>query len=198
MALYWSSLLMHHWLFTVCVIAHFGYNGATVCILMSIGSFLHPCESNLPSSPVLTTRIIRVLPLPRRHSSNPVAETQTCLQALSRFSAYDTLHISHISSDTQKMYFESHIAQTLLTSERGPRSNIAFITNILQMRCRKNEIVIVSFRRNVFRVKGQKGAKRPNEFFEANQLEASACRQSPSPKLTKKENFVKVGPVSVC
>jgi len=39
-------------------IAHFGYKTGT------IGSFLHPYESDLPSNLVLTTRIIRAFPLP--------------------------------------------------------------------------------------------------------------------------------------
>ena len=48
----------------------------------SIGSFLHPYESNLPFAPVLTTRIIRALPFTRRHCPISIAETQTFLQAL--------------------------------------------------------------------------------------------------------------------
>jgi len=37
--LYWSSLLVLHWLFMVLEIAHFGYNGVTVCILIHPKSY---------------------------------------------------------------------------------------------------------------------------------------------------------------
>ena len=57
----------------------------------------------------------------------------------------------------QKIYFESSIPQILSTSERGRRFNIAFITNILQMCCRKNEIVIFFLRGNFISVKTSKG-----------------------------------------
>ena len=49
------------------------------------------------------------------------------------------------------------------------QSNIAFIKNVLC--CRKNGIVIFCFRGKFFSVKNKKGAKRPNKFLKANQLE---------------------------
>jgi len=62
----------------VCEIAHFVYSGATVCmlILRQLSAW-----NSLPFIPVLTIRIIRVLPL-RRSYRIAIAETQICLQAL--------------------------------------------------------------------------------------------------------------------
>jgi len=59
-------------------IAHFGYNGAIVCILILRQL---SARNSLPFTPVLTFRIIRVLPL-RRSYRISVTETQTCQQAL--------------------------------------------------------------------------------------------------------------------
>jgi len=66
--------------FRTLVVAQFAY--------WSIGSFLHPYESHLPFTPVLTTRMIRALP--RCHCRIYIADTQTVLQALSLLGAYNT------------------------------------------------------------------------------------------------------------
>ena len=158
LALYLILLLMLLWLFVVCEIANFGCSGATVwTLILYIGSFLHSCESYLPFAPVRTGRIIRALPLYLRYCRISIAETQTCLQALSQLSAHNTLHSAQISSDYEKNHFECSIPEILTTSERGRRSNIAFITKIL--------------RGKFFSVKRPKKVKRPNKFFRANQLE---------------------------
>jgi len=80
-----------------------------------------------------------VLRLPRHHSRISIAESQTCLQVLGLHSAYNTVHAFSVLA--QKIYFQSLIPQTLPTSERGRRCNIAFITKILQKCWRKNGIV---------------------------------------------------------
>ena len=143
--MYRSSLLMLHWLFTVCEIAHFGYNSATVCLLFHL-----QLSAPKPFIPVLTTRFIKALPLPRCHCRISIVETQTCLQALSLLSAYNTLHSACISSDCAKKYFQFRIAQI----KPGRQSNVAFITKILQMCC---WMVIFFFRGNFFKGKMPKG-----------------------------------------
>jgi len=146
-------------------IAEFGYNCAAVCILFH-RQLSAPIRKSSSYHSCTTTRIMRALP--QRHCRISIAVTQTCLQALSLLSAHNTLHSAHIStsSDCAKTYFGSHIPQILPTSERGLRSNVAFIANTLQMCCRKNGIVIYFFRGNFFNEKGQI----PNEFLKANQL----------------------------
>jgi len=72
----------------VCDIAYFGYNGATVCVLIHRQL---SARKSLPFTPVHTIRITRALPLPRRLCRASIAETQTCLQALSLLTAYNTL-----------------------------------------------------------------------------------------------------------
>jgi len=106
-----------------------------------IGTFLYPCENHLWFTPVLTTRIMTALPLPRRHCRIFIAETQTCLQVLNLL---------------LKIYLESRIPQISLTSERGRRSIIAFFTKSLQMCCPKNWIAISSFKGIIFSAKKPK------------------------------------------
>jgi len=75
-----------------------------------------------------------------RHCRISIVEMQICLQALCFLSAYNTIDTTasaHISSYYAKLYFETRIPQILLISERGRRSNIAFITKIFQLCCRK-------------------------------------------------------------
>ena len=55
----------------------------------SINSFLHPYESHLPFTPVVTTTTM-IRALPRCHCRIYIAETQTGLQALSLLGAYNT------------------------------------------------------------------------------------------------------------
>jgi len=100
-----------------CDIARFGYNGATVCILIHREL---SARNSLPFTPVLTIRIIRTLPLPRRLCRVSIAETQTCLQALSLLTAHNTLGLQSAPPFpviTKKKYFESRILHILLTSE---------------------------------------------------------------------------------
>jgi len=61
---------------------------------------------------------------------SPSVEPAQCLQ-----------HSSRIFSDTLKNSFKSLIPQILQTSERGLRSNIAYITKIFQRCFRKNRKV---------------------------------------------------------
>jgi len=136
----------------------------------SIGSFLHPCESLLPFIPVLTTRIIRTLPLPRRYCHISIAGTQISLQALSLLCAYNTL-LPTFPVNTKNIYFKSSIPQILPTSERGRRSNIACFAIILPMCCRQKWNSNISLQRKLFQRKKAKKAKRPNEIFKANQLQ---------------------------
>ena len=88
----------------------------------SISSFLRPYKSRLPVTPVLTTRIIRALPL-RRHCRIFIAETQTCLQALSLLRAYTTHYtvqwVHTFLVVTPQLNFESSIPQILLVTECG-------------------------------------------------------------------------------
>jgi len=62
-------------------------------------------------------------------------------------SAYNTVHttVHTFPVITQKLYFESRILQILIISYRGRWSNIAFITKILHMCCRKNGIELTIF-----------------------------------------------------
>jgi len=66
LALYWSTFLTLLWLFMVCEIAHFGYNGATVCILIYQQLSAPVRESSAIHSCTFKTRIIRALPFRRR------------------------------------------------------------------------------------------------------------------------------------
>jgi len=100
----------------LCDIAHFGYKGATVCILIHREL---SAQKSLPFTPVLIIRIIRAIPLPRRLCRVSIAEMQTCLQALSLLTAYNTLGLQSAPTFpviTQKKYFESRILHILLTS----------------------------------------------------------------------------------
>ena len=72
---------------------------------------------------------------------------------------------------TQKLYFETGIPQTLLISERGRRSSIAFITTILQMYFRKNVTEIFSFIGACSSVKRKKKSQKAKGIFKANKLE---------------------------
>jgi len=82
-----------------------------------------------------TFKLQDYLPLPRHNCRISIAVTQTCLQALSIITAYNTVHISALTFPViaLKNNFESRIPQSLPISNRGYRSNIALITNILQM-----------------------------------------------------------------
>ena len=142
----------------------FGYNGATVCNL------IHRCLSapkrkSSPLTPVLTTRIIRALP--RHHCRISVVETQTCLQVFSLLSAYNTLQSAHISSDYAETLFPNSLpshSANIRTLVSG-LSKISFITKVLQMRCRKNEIEIFSFRGKFFSVKMSKKSRKAKRIF---------------------------------
>jgi len=57
-----------------------------------------------------------------------ITKTQTCLQALGLFSAYNALRqCTLFRSLRRNSYFESNIFQIVPILERGLRSNIAFI-----------------------------------------------------------------------
>ena len=91
LALFWSTDLP--WLFMVCEIPHFGSHGPTVCI------FIHRQLSDRKSllfTPVLTIRIKKAFPL-RRNYRISIEKTQTCLQALRLFSAYNTIGTAQCS-----------------------------------------------------------------------------------------------------
>ena len=62
----------------------------------SIDSFLHPYQSHLPFTPVLTTRMIRALP--RCPCRIYIADTQTGLQALNLLGTYNTRNEFFVSS----------------------------------------------------------------------------------------------------
>jgi len=89
------------------------------------GRILNVCESHFLFTPM--TKIIRVLPLHRRHCRISIAETQTRLQALDRLClVLKTQYTVHIFPGiTQNFYFQSSITQVLHIWERGPRSNVA-------------------------------------------------------------------------
>jgi len=109
----------------------------------SIDSFLHPYESPLPFTPVLTTQ---VFPLPRRHSRISIADLSAslkpCLMLTTQWTHYYTEYAFPVFK--QKNHLISYPAN-LTKSKRGRRSNRAFVTNILQNCCRKNCIVMLSF-----------------------------------------------------
>jgi len=71
-------------LFMVCDIAHFGYNGATVCTLIH-RQLSAPMRK--PSSIHCCAR-----PIPQRCCRISIAGTQISLHTLSLHSAYNTLH----------------------------------------------------------------------------------------------------------
>jgi len=90
----WHCTGAHYWCFSdfswfvrlhtmVTMRPHFAY--------WSINIFPHPYESHLPSTPVLTTRIIIALLIPRRHCRITIAGTLTCLQALNLLKQAQTL-----------------------------------------------------------------------------------------------------------
>jgi len=144
----------------------FGYNGATVCNL------IHRCLSapkrkSSPLTPVLTTRIIRALP--RHHCRISVVETQTCLQVFSLLSAYNTIHTTECA---HFQWLRGNFISKLTTSHSANirtlvsgLSKISFITKVLQMRCRKNEIEIFSFRGKFFSVKMSKKSRKAKRIF---------------------------------
>jgi len=70
-------------------------------------------------------------------------------------------HTAHISSDNAKKLFRISHLSNLTKSERGRRSNIAFIINILHMCCQKNGIVVLYFLSEETS-SAQKGKKEPN------------------------------------
>ena len=121
--MYWSSFIPDVsvtisglWYYTVWVQwwhSLHTYPSAAFCI--------HTNESHLPFTPVLTTRNIRALSLPRHRCRIYIAETQTCLQALSLLRGSITIHSESISSDSTKIYFESRILRIWPTSERERR-----------------------------------------------------------------------------
>jgi len=102
----------------------------------------------------------------RRHCRISIAGTQTCLLALSLLSSYNTIHSTQCS---ECMHFQ-WLRKILLKSERSRRSNIIYHKIFASMLPKKwnNSIFL---HRNLFQRKRPKRAKRPNEFFKANQLE---------------------------
>jgi len=122
----------------ICEITHFAYSGATVCML-SHRHLSAPTRKSSPFTSVLRTRIIRALPLFRHQCRIYVVETQTCRQALSLLSAFNTVHSVHISGDYAKTLFRNtHPSNiTYIRTWVSSWSNIAFIKNVLQMCCRK-------------------------------------------------------------
>ena len=61
------------------------------CVLIH-RQLLAPIRKSSPIHSCISTRITRALLLPRRHCRIAIAETQISLQALSLFSAYNTIH----------------------------------------------------------------------------------------------------------
>ena len=122
-------------------------------------------HTKVTSYSLLYSRPEWTFPLSRRHCRISIAETQTCLQALSLLSGYNTLHSAYISSDYTKTCFESRIPQILLTSERGHRSNKAFVANILQMCCRKKWNSNISPQRKSFQRKKAKKSQKTKRIF---------------------------------
>jgi len=90
---------------------------------------------NLPPKPDI---IVAFLSRRRR----TVCKRRACLVLTAH---YTVQWVHTIPVIRQKLYFETGTPQILLISERGRRSNIEFITKILQMCCRKNGIVLLSF-----------------------------------------------------
>ena len=77
----------------------------------STGNFLHESLSHSLLH-VLAIRIIRALPL-RRNYCISTAETQTCLQALRKFSAYNTIYITQCSECTHFQWLRKNLISNL-------------------------------------------------------------------------------------
>jgi len=108
LALYWSTDLP--WLFMVYEIAHTGHNGAIVCILIHRQL---SAQKSLPFTPVCTyDQNHKNLPL-RHNCRISFAEAQTCLQALSLFSAYNTLDTTQCSECTHFQWIRKNLISKL-------------------------------------------------------------------------------------
>jgi len=100
-----------------CEIAHFGYNDATVCILIH-RHLSAPMRKSSPFTPVLITRIIRALPIFDTDISftswryRLICKCWACLVLSTQY----TVHTFPVIA--RKLYFETHIPQILLTSAR--------------------------------------------------------------------------------
>ena len=103
-----------------------------------------------------------------RHRRISIAETHACPQAFRLPSNYNTIHNANISSDYVKTLFQNSYPSNIANIRTRA------ITKILQMYCRKNGIVIFSFREICFSAKSPKNAKRLHEFFKAKQVEMRA------------------------
>ena len=123
----------------------------------SFGSFLHPHESHLPFTPILTTRIITA----QCHCCISIAKRPACLHALSLLISYNTVHTTQCSECTSLQC----LRKILLKSESGRRPNIAFITKILQICCQKNGIVVFSFIGIYFSDKRPKKSQKAKRIF---------------------------------
>ena len=143
LALHWSSLLMLRRLglwgctldFMVCEVAHWVqwchslHTGPSAAFCTHVKVISH-------SLLYLTTRIIWALPFRRRHCHISIAETQTCLKALSLLSSYYTVHAFPVISDYAKKSFRISHPEILPTPECRRRSNI-FVTKKLQRLLKK-------------------------------------------------------------
>jgi len=120
------------------------------------------------------TRIAPSLPHARDHCRIFIAKTQTCLQALSLVSAYNTLH------SAQRTHFQLLRKKCILNLaslkfyqnqiRRGRQSNKGPITNILQMCFRKICNSDIFLQRKLFQRKKSKKAKSPKNVFRQTNL----------------------------
>ena len=98
----------------------------------------------------------------------PVCTRVACLVLTTQYTV-QWVHTSPVI--TQKLYFETGIPQILLISERGRRSNIAFITKILQICCRKKWNGNICFHRNLYqREKAKRVPKGQTNFLRPTNL----------------------------
>ena len=137
------------------------YNSAT------IGRFLHPYEIHLPFTPVLTTRIITALQLLNVIVAFLSRRRRPALQALSLLISYNTIHTTQCSECRNFQWLRT----VLLKSESGRRPNIAFITKILRICCRKKWNSSIFLHRNLFqRKKAKKEPKGQTNFLRPTNL----------------------------
>jgi len=91
LALYWSSVLTLLWLFMVCVITHFAYNGATVCMLI-YRQLSAPIRKSSPIHSCTYAGIIRALPLPQHHCLISIVKRPKKSQKAKRIFKANQLH----------------------------------------------------------------------------------------------------------
>jgi len=156
---------MFLWFFMACEIAHFSYNGATVCILthwqlsapIRKSSSIHSCAYNQNDKSASSTSLSHFYRGDADLSAT--VEPVYCLQHKEWIICVIRRNVCTVQTFpviTQENYFESSIPKILLTSQRWRRYNIAFITNTWQMCCRSKWNGNIFLQRKHFQRKNDK------------------------------------------